>query len=134
MQIEVINGKPCMIGRGENLVYQILKETFPKAILDRQQSLVSICCIHDPNERERKETIDIIMCWKHQKIAIRIQNKEKGSLKLQHEDRQKRDLINSDWLVADISEYECENVFNEQKNYLVYLEIFNALYQAGLKP
>jgi hypothetical protein len=133
MQIEIIDGKPCMVGRGENLVYEILKETFPKARIERQKKLTDLCAIHDPSERQRKETIDIVMWWNHQKIAIRVQNK-KGEKKMQSETTQKWELKNSEFLIADISEHECENVFKELKNYIAYLEIFSSLFRAGLKP
>lgn len=133
MQIEIIDGRPCMIGRGENLVYQILQESFPKARIERQKKIIDLCSIHDPSERQKKETVDIVMYWNHQKIAVRVQN-EKGELKMKSEITQSWELNNSEFLIADISEYECENVFKEQKNYITYLEIFSALYRAGLKP
>lgn len=55
MQIEIIDGIPCMIGRGENLVYQILKELFPKARIQRQKKLCDLCFIHDPSERQKEK-------------------------------------------------------------------------------
>lgn len=122
-----------MVGRGENLVYEILKESFPKAKLERQKSLTKICCIHDPSERQRKETIDIVMYWNHQKLAVRIQN-EKGTQKMKCETTQSWELKNAGYTVVDIHEYECENVFKELKNYITYLEIFSALFRAGVKP
>lgn len=133
MKIQLIDGKPCMIGRGENLVCEILKESFPKCKLERQKKLTDICLIHDPSERQTKETIDIVMLYNHQKIAVRVQN-DKGTLKMKSEDVQRKELKQSEFLVADISEYECKNVFKEQKNYITYLEIFSALYIAGVKP
>lgn len=133
MYIEVIDGKPCMIGRGEKTVYEIIKESFHKAEIQRQKKLTDLCAIHDPSERQRNETIDIVMFWNHQKVAIRVQNK-KGEHKMQSEATQYWELKNSEFLIADISEYECENVFKEQKNYIAYLEVFSALYRAGLKP
>lgn len=133
MEIQVIDGRPCMIGRGENLVCEILKESFPKSRIERQKNLTDICAIHDPSERQRKETIDIVMYWNHQKIAIRVQN-EKGTQKLKAETTQSWELKNSEFIVVDISEYECENVFKELKNYIAYLEIFSAMFRAGVKP
>lgn len=133
MQVEIIDGKPCMIRRGENLVYEILKEFFPKARFQRQKNLTDLCAIHDPTERQQKETIDIVMLWNHQKIAIRVQN-DKGDLKMLAENRQKDDLIESEWKVVDISEYESKNVFKEKKNYMTYLEIFSAFFRAGVNP
>lgn len=133
MKLELIDGRPCMIGRGEDLVCEILKETFPKAKLERQKNLTDLCCIHDPSERQRKETIDIVLYYNHQRVAIRVQNK-KGTQKLKAETTQSWELKNADFIVVDIWEFECKNVFKEQKNYIAYLEVFSALFRAGVKP
>ncbi len=133
MHKEIINGKECFIGRGEDIVYYLIQKILPNGEYKQQVNLSDLVEIPQGFSRHLKETIDIFVTYKKQRIAIRLQNK-KGSLKMLAESNQKDLLKRAGYLVVDIDENQSPNVFAEKQNYLTLLEIVYPLFKVGVKP
>ncbi len=130
---KIIRGKECWLGRGEILVKNLLLELLPGCYIEQQMNLTEIIPLEEPSKRQIKETIDIYVEYKIQKIAVRIQN-NKGELKMLAESVQKQELERNGIIVVDINEYQSPNVFAEKINYMTYLEICYPLFKQGVKP
>src|SRR5690242_10879995 len=103
----IIGNKICFIGSGELTVLEILKRIFPNADFKQQVSLSSLFPKEELTERQRKETLDILMTRKNGRTAIRVNGKEhQGWHKSQSDKVQKRFLLDHYIKVADINQYE----------------------------
>lgn len=135
---EIIDGRPCIIGRGEDLVKQILEIFFPRAYIGRQILLSKIIPV-EQNWRQEKESLDLAVWQKGDPendkpdFVVRVQN-DKGDIRAGHEARQKTEIEKEEIKVVDINEYECTEVFAERFNYLSIFEVSDALRRADIKP
>lgn len=130
---------PQFIGTGEGLVNEILHILYPKSVIKTQVKLSSLVHV-EPSWRQSKETLDIVF-WKNgppiggprPDFVVRIQNK-KGGIRMNHEDRQRRELEEIGIKVVDITHWEHPDIFKEVYNYRSFLEVCSALQGENVVP
>lgn len=134
----IINDKGQMIGRGEKTVKKILEILFPNAYVGDQVKLSTLVPV-SKYWRQEKESADLAL-WRTMSpetgkpdFVVRVQN-EKGSIRMNHESRQKAELEEKQIQVVDILWYECTETFKERINYLSFFEVCDALRRADIKP
>jgi len=136
MRREVINGKECIIGDGEDTTLTILKMFFPSAEFDRQISIGNyvnsdVYDLYDPVYK--KASIDIGMWYMGHNFAIRVQGDDHtGDIKARKDRIQKKDIEDGGADVIDILFRECPNIFKERFNWDSIIEVCNMLKMAKI--
>ena len=124
MKEVIIGNRICFIGRGEETLLKILKQVFPLGRFEQQVPLHRIVSLHDPSERQLKETIDILMILNERRYACRVNdNRHRTRRMRQIDDIQKRELENNNTTVLDFDEWECPTLFKEIFDHNSLLEV-----------
>lgn len=131
------DSKGNIIGRGEDLVYSILKEQFPQADIQRQvkyKTLMKGDFTHSVTERQELETLDLVVFRENQMpIVVRVQDPHhSGQITSMRDKVQRKTLEWNDCIVIDIQHYNCPNVFKEKDNEESRREVFEAFKDEGL--
>lgn len=137
MRREVINGKECFIGDGEDTTLAILKIFFPTAEFERQIPIGNyvsseIYDLYDPVYK--KASIDIGMWYMGHNFAIRVQGDDHtGDIKARKDRIQKKDIEDTGADIVDIFFRECPNIFKERLNWDSVIEFCNMFKLAKMK-
>ena len=131
------NSKGDIIGAGEKTALSILQDLFKGCIIKPQYPLIKLLTEEykdSLSESYLKHKIDIMIFRSTDKpIAIRVQGKtHNGVLKSARDTVQKKIMEWHNCIVVDLDWEECPYLFNEDKSENSYLEVLNALKQAGL--
>ena len=131
MREEIIDGKKCIIGNGEDTTLEILRIFFPTAEFERQLKIgnfvkSNVWELYD--EVYKKATIDIGMWYMGHNFPVRVQGKNhKGDIIAQKDRIQKKDMEDNGNDVIDILFTECPNIFKEQLNWDSIIEFCNMM-------
>ena len=131
------NSKGDIIGAGEKTALSILQDLFKGCIIKPQYPLIKLLTEEykdSLSESYLKHKVDIMIFRSTDKpIAVRVQGKtHNGVLKSARDTVQKKIMEWHDCIVVDLDWEECPYLFNEDKSENSYLEVLNALNQAGL--
>ena len=131
------NSKGDIIGAGEKTALSILQDLFKGCIIKPQYPLIKLLTEEykdSLSESYLKHKVDIMIFRSTDKpIAVRVQGKtHNGVLKSARDTVQKKIMEWHDCIVVDLDWEECPYLFNEDKSENSYLEVLNALKQAGL--
>ena len=126
------------IGMGEDTVYDILKEWYPKSKVARQTLLTNLLkgdWLDDLSERQQKETLDLVIFTDNKNpIVIRVQDKHhSGSMQGIRDVTQKKILQWNDIVVVDVQHYNCPEIFKEKNNNEAWRELKEAFGHADIK-
>jgi len=111
-----------LIGRGELVAIQILKELFPSsAVVEMQVPLYKLLLPQyreGLSERQQKETIDIVVNRRHKRrLCVRIQDAHHSNNTMSKIDKIQRNLLEYSWNdVIDVEERECPELFKDNLN------------------
>jgi len=127
-----------IIGAGEITTKNILKTLYPTAVVHGQvplKSLVRQQYISSLNERQQKETIDLVVEIKGQSpIAVRVQDRHHLTGRISSLDKvQERELKLSGLKVVDIWYYEAPQTFKDKHDKISESEIKKILRLSGVK-
>ena len=131
------NSKGDIIGAGEKTALSILQDLFKGCIIKPQYPLIKLLTEEykdSLSDSYLKHKVDIMIFRSTDKpIAVRVQGKtHNGVLKSARDTVQKKIMEWHDCIVVDLDWEECPYLFNEDKSENSYLEVLNALNQAGL--
>jgi len=131
------NSKGDIIGAGEKTALAILQDLFKGCTIKPQYPLIKLLTEEYKDslaESYLKHKVDIMIFRPTNKtVAVRVQGKtHKGVLKSARDTVQKKILEWHNCIVVDLGWEECPYLFNEEKSENSYLEVLNALNQAGL--
>ena len=143
---DIIEDKGTIIGRGENTLIQILKEKLFGARIYTQvhlEYLVPKEEVQEFSERQRKETVDVLIIYKNHWIIFRVQHGStrkyfhKGHLgdKLSQADLIQKRLIqryHGKSSVIDLRESECATLFENKNNWYSQSEVGIACMLEGI--
>ena len=140
MRTEIIDGKKCIIGRGEDTVLKILHILFPKAIITRQVSISHLVTAEEYKTMDtvhKKHTADLVVnfCANNNKKSRRKQ-RHRPSIVVQVQDKShlgeiasRKDSLHKKWFkknnleVVDVLERECPNIFREKLEFTSIMEL-----------
>jgi len=119
-----------IIGRGEKILVQILKEKLPSVSIFTQvhlQHLIPYEEMFELSQRQIKETIDVLILYNHKWIVFRVQDSrhQKGTV-LQQADLVQKRLIqryHGEHSVIDLRESECKTLFKNENNWYSQSEV-----------
>ena len=119
-----------IIGRGEETLVKILKDKIPNCEIFIQVPLATFVPHEERilfSDRQKKETIDIMIIYKTKKYACRVQDSrhQKGQVLMQV-DKVQKNLIckyNGKNSVIDFRESECPVLFSEKNNWYSQSEV-----------
>jgi hypothetical protein len=126
------------IGRGEDTIFTILKETYPEADIQRQykfSKLLNKDFELSVTERQEKETLDFVIFRPSQMpLVIRVQDPHHaGNITAMRDKVQRKTLEWCDCIVVDVQHYNCPNIFKEKDNINSRVELQEAFADSGIE-
>jgi hypothetical protein len=127
-----------IIGKGEKTALEVLKEIYGEEAEYKTQvpfkDLMSWeFCEEGLSERQKKETVDIVMFSLFNPVCVRVQGGDHtGTLKSSIDTVQKQMLEWSNCIVVDIWFHDCPELFKEKLNDESRREVREALKNSGL--
>ena len=96
MRIEIINGEECIIGKGEDTVFEICKIIFPNSLVRRQVKIYYLVTAEDFENMDtihKKHKADIVVSvQQHYRIVFQVQGRDHvGDIKA------KKDSLHEKW-------------------------------------
>jgi len=127
-----------IIGSGEITIKNILKTFYPKATIYSQVPLFRLVrqqYISSLNERQKKETLDIVVELEGQTpIVVRVQDRHHLTGRISSLDKvQERELTLSGLKVVDIWYYDAPQTFKDKQNKISEAEIKKIFKLSGIK-
>ena len=119
-----------IIGRGEKVLVDILKEKLPSAKIYTQVHLKYLVPSEEVvlfSERQVKETVDVLMIYKNKWTVFRVQDSrhQKGTVLMQADQIQKRLIqkYHGEKSVIELRESECKFLFSNINNWYSQSEV-----------
>ena len=126
-----------IIGKGEKTALEVLKEIYGEDVEYRTQiqfkHLMNYEFVDDLSERQKKETVDIVLFSGFNPVCVRVQGGDHtGILKSARDTVQKQMLEWCNCVVVDLWFHDCPELFKEKLNDESRREVREALNRVGL--
>ena len=126
-----------IIGKGEKTALEILKEIYGRDVEYSTQiqfkHLMNYEFVDDLSERQKKETVDIVLFSGFNPVCVRVQGGDHtGILKSARDTVQKQMLEWCNCIVVDLWFHDCPELFKEKLNDESRREVREALSRVGL--
>ena len=126
-----------IIGKGEKTALEVLKEIYGEDVEYRTQiqfkDLMNFEFSEDLSERQKKETVDIVLFSGFNPVCVRVQGGDHtGILKSARDTVQKQMLEWCNCIVVDLWFHDCPELFKEKLNDESRREVREALNRVGL--
>jgi hypothetical protein len=127
--------KGNIIGRGEDSALEIITRFFPDKVISCQVPLAKLLkddWANDLSERQKKETIDIVV-FGEPNMAIRIQDAHhRGKITTMRDVVQRKTLEWNGVVVIDLLDIECTELMKERVNDKSVSEVLKAFERNGI--
>ena len=126
-----------IIGKGEKTALEVLKEIYEEDVEYKTQvqfkDLMSYDFSEDLSERQKEETVDIVLFSGFNPVCVRVQGGDHtGMLKSARDTVQKQMLEWCNCIVVDLWFHDCPELFKEKLNDESRREVREALNRVGL--
>lgn len=124
-----------IIGRGEDSALEIITRLFPDKVISCQVPLANLLkddWANDLSERQKKETIDIVV-YGEPNMAVRIQDAHhRGRITTMRDIVQRKTLEWNGVVVIDLLDIECKELMKERVNEKSTKEVLKAFERNGI--